>query len=304
MERCTFRAIVALVTLCACASTAEADNLLANPGFTEIDERGLPKRWELFVMPMEGAIGRLDTSTLGEPYAAMLHNPEAYPEEPANNWSQSVIADLAGKELLVAGDIRCEDATEAAIWLQCWAKNRLRVLAAATTSTDSPVYGTKGWTHVEMKITVPENTDFIILRCVLKGRGTAWFDDVRVEDSPITAETGDGKATPETEAQQTAEDKEPILKTGEDVGKALAALRETNEALVARIKALQDRLDALRPDPAPRASRLDPPTIPRPTRPRSETISPRAGLKVPTRPTMPRHPIVPHGYYDEKKKPK
>lgn len=312
MERCALSTIFTLVTACACASAA-ADNLLANPGFDEVNERGLPRRWELFVMPMDGAFGRLDNVALDGSYSAMLYNPEAYAEEPANNWSQSIIADLGGKELLISGNIKCEDATEAAIWLQCWAKNRPRVLAAATTSTDSPVYGTRGWTHVEMKVTVPQRTDFIILRCVLKGRGTAWFDDLRVEDNSETDDSGDGEKTPaktdaktdaETDAKQKDEAKEHLLESGKEMGKAIAALRETNEALLAQIKALQGRFDALRRELMLDLPRPDPPAVPRPKKPLPETISPRGGAKVLAEPVRPRHPLVPHGYYTEQKAPK
>ena len=87
------------------------------------------------------------------------------------------------------------------------------------------------------------------------------------------------------------------------LGKAIAALRETNEALLAQIKALQERLDTLRRELMVDLPRVDPPAVPRPKEPLPETISPRGGARIPAKPVRPRHPLVPHGYYTEQRGP-
>ena len=120
------------------------------------------------------------------PYSAAIEMPETHATNPVMNWSQNVLADLAGKTLEVSGYIRTENATEAAIWLQCWATQPLRVVHGATTFDTTPVYGTQDWQHVFMTVRVPESSQFVTCRCVLRGRGAAWFDDVLVTISPAT----------------------------------------------------------------------------------------------------------------------
>lgn len=155
-------------------------NLLANPGFEQVVGE-TPTRWNLFVEPREGAYGRIDHEHVFDgKLSVVLYNPEAYPAEPANNWSQNIIQDLSEVELIISGRIRTLEATEAALWIQCWSKAPVRLLHGATTSTDSPVYGTQDWAQVEMNVKAPEGTHFVTLRCVLLGRGTAWFDDLNI----------------------------------------------------------------------------------------------------------------------------
>lgn len=132
---------IGLVILAA-AGSAAADNLLANPGFEELKGAG-PARWQCFVMPQEGARGWLDANTAHEgAHAVALHIPKPYAVEPANNWSQNVMADLRGRTLRVRGHIRTENATEAAIGLQCFRGTPFAILTAVTTSAASPMYGT------------------------------------------------------------------------------------------------------------------------------------------------------------------
>ena len=182
----------------------------------------------------------------------VLHNPVPDAREPANNGSQNIIADLAGKELMVRGNIKTEEATEAALWLQCWRKKPWGVLHAATSSTDSPVYGTRDWTSVEMKVTAPKGTDYLTLRCVLKGRGTAWFDSLEVAQEPC--ESG---SKGEDEPEKGVKGREDKASSELDVAKSLLeahkamvetnrVLQDTNKALTTQLDILQQELVALR----------------------------------------------------------
>ena len=282
---------------------APAGNLLSNPGFDEVDGRGMPTHWDVFVLPMKGAVGRLDSEPLEGLYAAMLHIPEAYPEDPANNWSQDIIEKLGGQELTVSGNIKTETATEAAIWLQCWARSPLRVIAVASTSTDSPVYGTQDWSRVQMTVQVPEATEFVLLRCVLKGMGTAWFDQLRVEvakpegDSIVAASDS---AVRDNDSGAAREDPLRELRdANEAMAKALEALRETNESLVAQIAQLQKQFDRLQTlaETSPALPRA---TVPKPRGLGGLRISPRS-VPPPTRTPSPiLHPLVPRGFVPEK----
>ena len=170
---------VCLLLLCCLGARADGDNLLANPGFEALTA-DQPARWDTYVQPKPGAVARLDDVAHSGDYAVWLHTPTPYAKEPVNNWSQNIIADFGGETLRVAGFIRVVDAKEAALWLQCWRKKPWGVLAAASTSIDMPVYGTADWQEVSMEVEVPEGTDFVTLRCVLLGTGSAWFDDISV----------------------------------------------------------------------------------------------------------------------------
>lgn len=183
------------------ATPAVGMNLLANPGF-ESRSADQPDRWDFFVQPKPGAVARLDNTAHTGEFSVWLHTPTPYEKEPVNNWSQNIIADFGGQTLRVSGFIRVAEAKEAALWLQCWRKSPWGVLAAASTSTDMPVYGTADWQEVSMDVEVPEGTNFVTLRCVLLGTGSAWFDDISV--SRVGEEATD-EAMPEEVAEAPKE---------------------------------------------------------------------------------------------------
>jgi hypothetical protein len=236
-----------------------AESVIANPGFEEV-EAGKPSRWSLFVMPQRGAEGRLDDESFDGHFSAMLHIPTEYEKDPANNWSQKVIRDVAGKELRASAYIKTDEATEAAIWIQCWRRSPVRILSTSTSSAECPVYGSADWTRVFLNVEAPEATSFVVLRCVLFGRGTAWFDEVRLEIEGTEEDESEDAAQDEDEAEprdeKTAADSSP---TG--IGDAVAeAMRETNRAMIdtnetlraanemllEQVRSLQGQLDALR----------------------------------------------------------
>lgn len=238
----------------------KADNLLANPGFEET--AGVePVRWKAFVMPMEGAEARLCGEAPFEGrFAAMLHNPQPYSKEPANNWSQNIIADLAGKELRVRGYIKTIEATEAAIWLQCCTMRPFQVLHFATSSTDTPRYGTSDWAPVEFRVKAPDGAEFVILRCVLKGRGTAWFDSLSVEveqdtlpraagpediEEPAASVPAASSVIPPVEPAPVVPS-ERVASRPEETGKqALQDLIDSNRTLQEEIEALRAQIRML-----------------------------------------------------------
>ncbi len=232
---------------------AGAEELLRNPGF-EQTEGIQPAHWQVFVMPsMEGADGRLDVRTAREgQHSARLHNPEVYATEPANNWSQNIIADLAGKNLRVRGAIKTDEATEAAIWLQCCRRRPWAILKSVTSSTDTPLYGTRDWTPVEMRVSVPAGTDYIVFRCVLLGRGTAWFDALSVDDEPEAPNEDEAK-TPEKPAQAPVtpspisdEVMKGLLESQRAMVETNRTLRGANDTMLAQIQGLQEELREVR----------------------------------------------------------
>lgn len=256
--------------------TCASENLLANPGFeeTNID---LPKRWDLYLLPQHGATGKLDNTAYAGKFSVFLNTPTPYEKEPVNNWSQNIIADLAGKTLLLSGYIKVEDAKEAAIWVQCWQKRPWGVRKFITTSTDAPLYGTKDWELVEATFQVPKGTDFITVRCVLLGTGAAWFDDISItikkstqskkikkeenaekdnakepkENSDATTQDNPKPTTPIPTAQQDEINKvqselAQFRKANLSLAEGVQGIQTSNKELLLEILRLQIQLEELR----------------------------------------------------------
>ncbi len=223
MATCGLVGLFALLTL------GGGDNLLANSGFEEIlVDR--PLRWDLYLKPRAGAVGRLSNTAKTGEFSVMLHVPTPYPRDPVNNWSQNIIGELGGQRLKASAEIKVEDAQEAALWVQCWRRTPWALLQTTSSSVDAPMYGTRDWEPVEMTLDVPPGTDFLTVRCVLLGTGTAWFDDLNVATA---AEPGPpGEKTIKAEAKEEAPEKNvPATKTPPPAPPRLAALAAPIEAM-------------------------------------------------------------------------
>lgn len=255
------------------------ENLLANPSFEDIAPDGRPVHWSPFVMPQAGAFAEADPLAVDGTHAAMLHVPNPYEQEPANNWSQVVLADVAGQDLVLSGELRTEAVGEAAIWLQCFARNPARVVAAATTSTATFLSGTNDWTPVEVRLIAPPETEFAVVRCVIKGRGSAWFDSLELtvapEESPdlppfepVEALPDDLSPGPASPPQET-----DLLELSRMLNQAIAELEANNAQILERVQRIQKELETARVQPGAETAPLEPAAI--------------------------RHPLVPHGWRPE-----
>lgn len=227
-------------------------SLIANPSFEITDLDGRPRSWDLFVMPQQGAKGALHHEAADGKFSAMLVTPQPYNEEPFNNWSQNIFSDVAGKTVILQGQIKTEEATEATLWLQCWQRRPTRILKTVSTSTETPLYGTHDWTPVSVTAEVPEETAFMVVRCVLRGRGTAWFDAIRlvVEEVPIEFDEGDFLEPPDVDNKKDIKEAltahEALLQANKSLQQALHVLSETNDSMAGQIQALYEKLDSLR----------------------------------------------------------
>jgi len=266
-----------LCALVVIAAYAQGENLLANPSFEDVAPDGRPVHWSPFVMPQAGAFAEADPLALDGTRAAMLHVPNLYEREPANNWSQVVMADVAGQDLVLTADIRTEAVGEAAIWMQCFSREPARVVAAATTSATTLLSGTKEWTPVEMHLSAPPETEFVVVRCVIKGRGSAWFDslDLRIEapetDSelpafePEEADTDPSAVAPPQEAD--------LIELSRMLNQAIAELEANNAQILDRVQRIQKELEATRAQDGSEVAPLESAIV--------------------------RHPLVPHGWKPE-----
>lgn len=227
------------------------ENLLRNPGFEQV-AADIPEHWNLFVMeypnlktPEDEPLGRLDTIAREGARAALLHNPVPYRNEPCNNWSQILWGRFGGERLRVAGVVKTENATAAAIWLQCWQRSPYKLLHVASTSDQSPMSGTTDWTPLEMTVDVPPETDFVMLRCVLRGKGKAWFDSLSVAKlpAPIPPPKPEKTITP---AVPVPASKTPDIKGLNEMTESMRSFSKTNQELLTQVESLQQEIQALR----------------------------------------------------------
>lgn len=279
-------------------------------------ENGPPAEWNVYLQPQRGAKACRDGLVAFDgDYSVMIHNARPYLSDPCNNWSQNVLGDWAGKELTLRGHIKTEKATEAAIWLQCWRRDPWGVARVATTSDDRLITGTVDWTPVQIKLETPADTDFVTVRCVLKGEGTAWFDDLALEEDnpprddkiasfpaeppkdstppppasdvpptqPPPPSVGNmsevNAGTPPATTPSTPDDRQ-VEEVRQAILDAMDSLRATNESQAAEIAKLRDEIAGLRTQ----LEKLS--ASPAPPAPVSRGV-----------PRVP--PLVPHGYVVE-----
>ncbi|HRI89843.1 MAG TPA: hypothetical protein PLJ47_16565 [Candidatus Hydrogenedentes bacterium] len=247
------------------AASAGADNLLANPSFETV-ANNLPASWKFYVQPRDGAAAEIDYRIAKDgTNAVRLSIATPYPEDPANNWSQNLIGDFRGKKLVVRGAIKTENAGEAAIWVQCYQKSPLTVALQQSTALDKLVTGTQDWTPVEITVNTPLNTDFVVVRCVLRWRGTAWFDALSaelIEDDSAATPSADATlpkmpappsmpALPEMPAvtspnNAVTPDAKVILEAHEALRKANEELRKSNAAMSQQLEDLRKQIEELK----------------------------------------------------------
>jgi hypothetical protein len=240
---------------------AQGDNLLLNPGF-ELLDGDMPARWHVFVMPQKGAEAGLDNavSHAGK-VSVRLHTSEPYEHEPMNNWSQNILRDLAGAELTLRGFVKTRQASQAELFLQCFRGDPYTLITAKSTNDEFPIFGDTDWTRVEVRLKVPPETRYVVVRCVLKGRGTAWFDDLELtradEELPKLSDPADRPSLPApkapapekisgTAALPSLENSKQLLTANEELRKSTAEMRRMNEMLSLQVKQLQVEIQMLR----------------------------------------------------------
>jgi hypothetical protein len=280
---------VAALLLALCAAAVGGGNLLANGGFEELaGER--PARWDVFVAPFpaergetpEAASASVSQTAAAGTLAVTLRNPLAYPTEPYNNWSQNVLVPLGGKTVELSGRIKTEDAEGGAgLWVQCWRKNPLRVIAIANTAVAYPLYGTVDWSEVKAGLTVPAEAELLTVRCVLKGAGQAWFDEISLSEAatpePVVAaataapavETAEGPTeAPKAAAVDGVEQEfDRLREANMMLAEALEAVREDNRRLLEDLLALRENMrqlqEALGAGGEAASTEFIPPLVPR-----------------------------------------
>lgn len=258
-----------------CAEEGAA-NLLRNAGFENgADEK--PDEWRGFVAPADGAEAVWDESVhRSGKRSAMLHIETPYAEEVYNNWYQHVAVIPVAKQLNLSGYIKSEDVTDAALWLQCWREGSQEVLRFATTAVGHSISGTVDWTQVKTSIVPPPETAFLTVRCIIAGKGRAWFDDLQlVAEQPSDRNASEKKADEdkarmaEREAfKELLEAHKTLLEVNEDLTENTGLLMDEVSRLRAELNELKMELGKWRSEQEERIGKLERANIP-PFRPAS-----------------------------------
>jgi len=244
-------ALIASLLAASLAMSESGGNLLRNGAFEDA-EGGQPLHWSVYVAPADGAFGRYEPEGGKEKGGAvLLHTPLPYPNDPLNNWSQTIEGPFSGEQLHFRGALKTQEATEAFHLIQAWRRRPGGVLQTASTRKDLPLSGTQDWRYVETTFQPPAGTDFIVVRCVLLGVGSAWFDEcylgVAPPDTPAPAAqkvesvTATVASPPAATTEAPAPDAELRLLENQ-----VKAMHESGNAMRSDVQRLRDSNDALR----------------------------------------------------------
>ncbi len=220
-------------------------SLLRNGGFEDgLGER--PFLWTVSIVPAEGASAVWDDKVSRSGLRSVqLSTATRYPSEPYNNWNQSVVRPLAGKDVTVRGFVKGHNVEGAALWLQCFQRGSTISLATAASNETQPLQGSFGWTEQEVSLRVPQGTDFIVVRLTLIGTGTVWFDDIVMEVVEQDGHEPPKEGAPDEQESDSVEQTGALTAALEAVAEENRKLRATNEQLSEQIDQLSERVEAL-----------------------------------------------------------
>ncbi len=194
-----FGLTAARVCLPGAHAAAQPDaNRLKNPGAEEAlkSDPSLPAAWTAAATHVEGLSMRRDDAVARAGGASLfVGNTHNYPQETFNNWAQRVPGLSPGESFTLSGWVMTEAADGASMCVQVWDEGGKSVIAFVATPT---VIGTRGWQFIRTEpIRIPVSARMVVVRAGLRGKGKAWFDELRLS-------LGDGARLPEPPAQPGA----------------------------------------------------------------------------------------------------
>ena len=153
------------------------ENLIFNSDFeSEID--GEPTYWFKAWVPVDNLTMAWDnTFKHGGSRSLSISNTHDYEETVCNNWAQTINKVPIDQIVELSGWVRTIDAESVVMVIQCWDKNN-NMVGFGTTQSTTNITGITDWKQYTASVKVPNDTDNIIVRLVLTGKGQVWFDDV------------------------------------------------------------------------------------------------------------------------------
>ncbi|HET9235489.1 MAG TPA: erythromycin esterase family protein, partial [Candidatus Eisenbacteria bacterium] len=90
------------------------------------------------------------------------------------------VGDFAGRDVRYSGWIRTEDVSNfAGLWMRADTPDRRST--AFDNMQSQQLEGTREWSHYEIKLTIPDDTNNVNFGVLLSGQGKAWFDGLTIE---------------------------------------------------------------------------------------------------------------------------
>ena len=153
------------------------ENLLYNSDFeSEIEEE--PAYWYKALIPVDNLTMAWDDTIIYDGNRSVsISNTHEYDEEVSNNWAQTIYQIPIGRIIVLSGWVKTVDAESVVMVIQCWDKNQ-NIIGFGTTQTTTEINGTTDWEQYTASVLVPVDTESIIVRLALTGKGQVWFDDV------------------------------------------------------------------------------------------------------------------------------
>jgi len=224
---------------------AEPVSLVRNGGFEQgVGER--PFSWLVSVAEAEGASALWDDQVSHSGLRSVkLSTSTEYSSEPFNNWSQNIEEPLADKRVTVRGFVKGHDVQSAALWLQCFRRGYAVAVSSVMSSETAPLLGSFGWTEQEASVYVPQDTGLVVVRLVLVGTGTVWFDDITIEVAGPLADRGADEDQPAEASVAPGVQDSDVQAALEAIAEDNRRLRDVNETLSQQIEQLADRVRSL-----------------------------------------------------------
>lgn len=159
----------------------QAVNLLPNGGAeTAGSGEEVPSEWFAATVPAAGlTMGRSIKHAHSGHASLFISNEAEYKQEVSNNWAQRLRYVPKGRVVQLRCYIRTEQAEAANVCIQCWGPGGESLIGFASTPV---VKGTQRWTESRSeRLVVPPETTMLMVRAALTGKGSAFFDDVRLD---------------------------------------------------------------------------------------------------------------------------
>lgn len=155
------------------------ENILQNSGFEE-ELEGSPSYWYMAISPADNLTMSWDSEIQYNGSKSVgINNTHIYDEVVCNNWAQTIERTPIGRTVELSGWVKTIDVENVVMVIQCWDKNS-NMIGFGTTQSTTNITGTTDWQMYKASVSVPANTNRIIVRLTLTGTGQVWFDDVEL----------------------------------------------------------------------------------------------------------------------------
>jgi hypothetical protein len=180
----TGRLALSVVLLIVLSQRGEADDvvnlLLDGGGESASIDKGHNSAWYPAFRPDQGVRLWIDHQNAWSGQSCFAIASEQQDRKPAaNNWAQKLAYVPANKTVRVSAYVKTQDAEQVNVCVQCWGPGAEKMIGFSSTPVQR---GTHDWTLTQSpELVVPAETEKLVVRAALTGKGKAFFDDISLE---------------------------------------------------------------------------------------------------------------------------